>query len=203
MSAIRSSSHKTALQSYPLPQCFEPLLLGMRIYVSANDERQNIEERNPSLLRQELLRKRQRQRARNPADAHDGPETRADRSTDLMPSTRASDEGHAGKVDGVLDRRDDQVAGEDLQDLRTQRGASREEALQHGDEDVAEWSADEGAVGGHLGHARGKVVPVFAAVVGEPAGEHFLEGGEGAGGEHFGAQGVGLELFEVSLDQVC
>ena len=40
---------------------------------------------------------------------------------------------------------------------------------------------------------------VLGAVVSEPGGEDFLEGGEGARGEHFGAQRIGLELFEVGL----
>ena len=48
-------------------------------------------------------------------------------------------------------------------------------------------SGDEGAVGGHLGDAGGEVVAVLGAVVGEPGGDDLLEGGEGAGGEHFGA----------------
>lgn len=64
---------------------------------------------------------------------------------------------------------------------------------------MAHGSGDEGAVGGHLGHAGRDVVPVFAAVVGEPAGDDFLEGGEGAGREHFSPEGVALKLFEVGL----
>ena len=59
--------------------------------------------------------------------------------------------------------------------------------------------ADEGSVDGHLGHPAVEVVAVLAAVAGDVRGEDFLEGGEGAGGEHFGAEGVGLQLLQVGL----
>lgn len=40
---------------------------------------------------------------------------------------------------------------------------------------------------------------VAAAVLGDPAGEEFLEAGEGAGGEHLDAEGVLFEGGDVGL----
>lgn len=92
-----------------------------------------------------------------------------------------------------------QVAEEDLQDLGLEALAALEDLLQQADEDVAEGRADEGAVDGHLGHARGEVVARLAPVVGNPRGEELLQAREGARGEHLGAQGVALQLLEVGL----
>ena len=93
----------------------------------------------------------------------------------------------------------DQVADEDLEDLGLQALATLEDLLQDADEEVAQGRADEGAVDGHLGHARGEVVAALAAVVGNPRGQELLQAGEGARGEDLGAQRVGLELLEVGL----
>lgn len=92
-----------------------------------------------------------------------------------------------------------QVADDNLHNLGLEAGAAVEDLLEHPDEDVAEGSANEGTVGGHLGDARGKVVAVLVAVLGEPRGEELLETGETTGGEHLGAEGVGLELLDVGL----
>lgn len=62
----------------------------------------------------------------------------------------------------------DQIADEDLKNLGSQTGPAFEEFLQDGDQDVTQWSADEGAVEGHLGYARAQVVAVFTAIVGDP-----------------------------------
>lgn len=78
----------------------------MRIDIRPNDKGHDVEKRHPGLLRQELLRKRQAQRGGDPADFHDGHEARADGGSDLMQGSRARDHGHAGEVDGVLNRRD-------------------------------------------------------------------------------------------------
>lgn len=51
-----------ASTTYLLPQSSQPLLLGVRIDVCADNKRYEIEERDPSVLGQELLGKRQRQR---------------------------------------------------------------------------------------------------------------------------------------------
>lgn len=63
-----------------------------------------------------------------------------------------------------------QVADEDLQNLSLETLASSEDFLQQTDENVAERGADEGAVQGHLGHTRGEVVAVLAAIMGDPRG---------------------------------
>ena len=78
----------------------------MGIDVRPNDEANDVEERNPSLLREELLRKGKRDRRCDPADAHDGPEAGADGRAHLMPGACTRDEGHRREVDGVLDWRD-------------------------------------------------------------------------------------------------
>ena len=61
-----------------------------------------------------------------------------------------------------------QVAEENLQDLGSQTGAAAKDLLQNPDQEVAQRRADKGAVGGHLGHARCKVVAVLVAVLGQP-----------------------------------
>ena len=66
----------------------------MRIDISPDDKSDNIEERNPSLLRQELLRKRQGERGRDPADFHDGQEAGFYGGADLMEGAGAGDDGH-------------------------------------------------------------------------------------------------------------
>jgi hypothetical protein len=57
---------------------------------------------------------------------------------------------------------------------------------------VAQGRADEGAIGGHLGHARREVVAMLVAVLGQPRGEQLLAAGERTGREHLGAQGMVL-----------
>jgi hypothetical protein len=98
-----------------------------------------------------------------------------------------------------------QVADEDLHDLGLQALAAPEHFLQDADEDVAERRTDKGAVDGHFGDARGEVVAVLAAVMGNPRGKKLLQTREGARGEHFGAQRVLLQLLEVGLrdDRQC
>lgn len=80
----------------------------------------------------------------------------------------------------------DEIADDDLEDLGSQTGMASEQPLQHVDQGVPQWRADECAVHGHLGHARGEVVPVLVAILRDPGSEEFLEGGEGAGREHLG-----------------
>jgi len=67
---------------------------------------------------------------------------------------------------------------------------------------VAQGRADEGAVDGHLGHARGEVVAGPAPVVRDPRGQELLQAREGARREHLGAQGVALQLLEVGLERL-
>lgn len=66
---------------------------------------------------------------------------------------------------------------------------------------MAQGSADQGTVGGHLGHARGEVVAMLVAVLGQPRGEELLGAGEGSGRQHLGAQRVRLELLDIGLRQ--
>lgn len=95
-----------------------------------------------------------------------------------------------------------QVADHDLDDLGPETNATLEELLEEPDEKVAQGSADQGTIRGHLGHARGEVVAMFVAVLGQPRCEEFLSSGEGTGSEHLGAQRVRLELLDVGLKQL-
>jgi len=143
--------------------------------VRPDNERNNVEEWHPRFLWQELLRKRQRKRRGNPADLHDWPETGSDGRADLVEGACTSDDGHGGQVDGVLDRRDDQVGNKDLHDLRPQARPASKQALKDADEDVAQWRTDERAVHSHLGHARCEVVTILVAVFRNPRREYLLK----------------------------
>lgn len=182
-----------------LAQRFQTLLLGMGVDVGSDEEADDVEERHPGVLGQELLGKGQGQRGGDPADLHDGHEAGLDGGADLVDGAGAGDDGHGGEVDAVLDGGDEQVADEDLQDLGLEAGAAGKDLLQDADEEVAERGADEHAVEEHLGDAGAEVVAVFADVVGDPGGEELLEAGEDAGGEHLGAQRVGLQMLEIEL----
>jgi len=118
-------------------QRLKSLLLGMSVNVCANDEADYVEEWHPGLFRKEFLRKCQGQWRCDPANLHHGHESRLDGGTDLVKRSCAGDNGHRGKEDCILDGRDDQVAGEDLQDLSFQAGTAREKPLQHSDEEMA------------------------------------------------------------------
>ena len=61
----------------------------------------------------------------------------------------AGADSHASRHTNCLDRRDDEVARQDLREL-----APRERALQTSYEDVPEWRGDEEAVRRHLERAR-------------------------------------------------
>ena len=189
----------------------------MRVDVGTDDETDNVEEGYPSRLGQELLGKGQRDGRDDPADLHDGPEAGLDGRLDLVESTGARDKGHGDEVDAVLDGRNlrlsatgrgstalhvgtyDQVAGKDLQNLGLEALAPLENLLQSANQDVAKGRADEGAVDGHLGDARGEVVARLAPVVGNPRGQKLLQAREGARRQHLGAQRVALQLLEVCL----
>lgn len=64
---------------------------------------------------------------------------------------------------------------------------------------MAEGSADEGTVDGHLGYSRADVVAVLAAIVGDPRGQDLLQTRQGTRGEHLGPQRVALKLLKVGL----
>ena len=92
-------------KTYLLPQSGQPLLLGVGIDIGPDNEGNHVEERHPSLLRQELLRERQRDGRHDPADAHDGQEARAHGGAHLVEGARAGDDGHGREIDRVLDGR--------------------------------------------------------------------------------------------------
>lgn len=64
---------------------------------------------------------------------------------------------------------------------------------------MAQWRADEGAVDSHFGHSRIDVVSMWGAIFRNVGGKHLLQGREGTGCEHFGAEWVCLQLSEVGL----
>lgn len=96
--------------SYLPPQSLKSLLLRLRIDPGANDKGNDVEERHPGMLRQEFLGKGQCQGRDDPADFHDGHEAGSDGRSDLVEGPGASDDGHGGEVDCILDRSDLKVA---------------------------------------------------------------------------------------------
>ena len=77
-----------------LSQSGQTLLLGVCIDVCTDDKGNDVEEGYPGLLRQELLGKGESQRRSAPADLHDGEQTGANGSADLVESAGACDDGH-------------------------------------------------------------------------------------------------------------
>jgi hypothetical protein len=69
----------------------------------------------------------------------------------------------------------DEVADEDLHDLRLQALAPLEDLLEKADEDMAKGCANHGAVQGHLGYARGEVMAALAPVMRDPRCEKLLQ----------------------------
>lgn len=84
----------------------EPLLLGDGVDVSADDEGDEVEEGDPEVVGEELLRKGKADRRRDPADLHDPPEANPDSGLHLVECLRTSDQGHGNQVHTVLDRRE-------------------------------------------------------------------------------------------------
>ena len=75
----------------------------MRVDICPNDKSDNVEERYPDLLREELLRKSQGNRGDDPADLHDRHEAGLDGGAYLVESARACNDGHGNEIDCVLD----------------------------------------------------------------------------------------------------
>ena len=90
-----------------------------------------------------------------------------------------------------------EVADDNLHNLGLQTGTATEGQLQQPDKKMAQRGADKGAIGGHLGHTRGEVVAMLVTILGEEGRDELLGAGEGAGGEHLGAQRVVLDLLDV------
>lgn len=86
-----------------LPESLQALLLGVGVDVGADAEGDDVEERHPGVLGQELLGKGQRNGRGDPADLHDGHEAGLDGGADLVEGARAGDDSHRGQVDCVLD----------------------------------------------------------------------------------------------------
>lgn len=86
-----------------LAESFQTLLLGVGVDVGADEETDDVEERHPGVLGEELLGEGQGQRGGNPANLHDGHEAGLDGGADLVEGARAGDDGHRRKVDAVLD----------------------------------------------------------------------------------------------------
>lgn len=74
----------------------DPLLLGDGIDVGADDKGDEVEERHPCLLREELLGESEGDGRGCPGDLHDGHEAGADGGADLVGGAGAGDDGHAG-----------------------------------------------------------------------------------------------------------
>lgn len=87
-----------------LAQSCETLLLGEGVDVGTNDEGDQVEERNPELVREELLSKGQADGGSEPGDAHDSPEADLDGGANLVECSSAGNESHGDQVDAVLDR---------------------------------------------------------------------------------------------------
>jgi hypothetical protein len=83
-----------------------------------------------------------------------------------------------------------QVADNDLHNLGLQASTAGKDLLEKVDEDVADGSSNQGTVGSHLGHSRGKVVAMLVAVLGEERSEELLNTVESTGCEHLGAERV-------------
>lgn len=209
-----------------LAQSLQALLLGVGVDIGSNEEPNNVEEGHPGVLGEEFLGKGQGQRRGDPADLHDRHETGLDGRANLVEGAGSGNDGHGSQVDDILDRRDlrgecdishcarkygrreggcfcsrtyNQVANQNLEDLGLEAGAAGKDLLKNADQNVAERRADEHAVERHLGNAGAEVVAMLSDIMGDPRGEQFLQTRQHTGGEHLGAQWVGLELAKVGL----
>lgn len=77
-----------------LPQSLETLLLGLGVDVGADEETDDVEEGNPGLLGQELLREGERDGGGHPGYLHDGHEAGLPGRVDRVDVARAVDDGH-------------------------------------------------------------------------------------------------------------
>ncbi len=84
------------------PQCSKSLLLRVRVNVGTEHEGNGIEERHPSLLRQELLGKSQSEWGGDPANFHDWQESSSNCGPNLMDGPCTCNDGHRDKVDAIL-----------------------------------------------------------------------------------------------------
>jgi hypothetical protein len=94
---------RAAVAEMPPPQGSEPLLLGLGVDVRADDEGHEVEERNPHVFGEELLRESQADGRGDPSHPHDPPEAHPDGGPHLRVRLGAGDEGHGDEVYRVLD----------------------------------------------------------------------------------------------------
>lgn len=88
-----------------LSESRKPLLLGDSVDVGADNECDEVEEGNPEVVGEELLRESKADGRGNPANLHDLPESHTNSGLDLVKGLRASNQGHGNEVNAVLDRR--------------------------------------------------------------------------------------------------
>ena len=84
----------------------ETLLLCDRVDICTNEERDDVEERDPGVLGEELLRKCKRKWRGDPANLHDRHEAGLPGCMNLVEGPRASDDGHRNQIHAVLDGSD-------------------------------------------------------------------------------------------------
>jgi len=87
------------------PQRCKPLLLGVCIDICTDDKSDDVEKWHPRLFRKEFLRECEGNWRCDPADLHDGHETSFNSCTNLMESSRSSDDRHWSQVNCVLQGR--------------------------------------------------------------------------------------------------
>ena len=75
----------------------------MRVDICPNDKSDNVEERYPDVLWEELLRECQGDWGDDPADLHHRHEASLDGRAYLVESARAGNDGHGNEVNCVLD----------------------------------------------------------------------------------------------------
>jgi hypothetical protein len=92
----------SALLLVPLSQSCKTLLLCHGVDVRSNGERDDVEERDPSVLGKELLRKSKGQGGDDPADLHDRHESGLPSRMDLVHGPRAGNDSHREQVHTVL-----------------------------------------------------------------------------------------------------
>lgn len=103
VTAVTGVTSLTGVAVVLLAQGGETLLLGEGVDVGTNDERDQVEEGDPELVREELLSKGQADGGSEPGDTHDSPEADLDGGANLVECSSAGNESHGDQVDAVLD----------------------------------------------------------------------------------------------------
>jgi len=98
-SGVVVSASSSLLVEVFLAKSREALLLRGCVDICSNQERDDIEEWNPGVLGQELLREGKTERGGDPADLHDRQETGLPGRMDLVDGLCAGNESHEDQVD--------------------------------------------------------------------------------------------------------